>query len=828
LYKYLREDIRVSFMATTFDGIINEPIVDYVGKDGFFWWFGEVVDNKDPLRIGRVKVRIIGWYTGTDDKFRESMPDADLPWAVVLQSTNQSGIDGTGESAGQLQAGAMVMGFFMDGQEAQAPVVMGVVRAQKNDSTENGLIQGIFNQKHTTLSKTLESPGNGPIQGGDGGGPSTATQPAPGSKAKPSSANPLQDIAKLTDSSHVIPEANALDSNFEKHLESMFGELAYTVSHIVPSNGNLVNIIDGTVTNVEALIGKIKNLVSGIFSEALAGLKELILQQISKIVKKIRLFGKTGIPLIITAAIQSIIQLVLSLMCNSDASFLNQALSIMNNFSGFILGLVGQALNSIISMLSKAFDSLVNSIICAINDAYDTIRGIISVIKAAVSVAKAVSEVIKKGTGFFENLEKIDINTISSITSIISLILGLLVTQCDRTVPVDKLSNFVPFFGSTSCASGTPAGLGGTGPGECGSGGRVGGFSASLNAAANLVQSVVKTADPYKTTVKNFENGYAQAQLSTPGQLATITKYPSGATHTSIRHNSETYQKWKKEIDNQKKGAQPSQLTEGNPKNTVIGDEYEFFGATDYRYHKDHAISNKGKFVHTVEGDYKLKIVGNMDVEIDGRLAFRVKGAPQVSTNTGGSTGNPSKQAKNMILFDSDTEISSRGKIEMQGVGTTTAAKPGTDVKIVSDNLNLNAPSLNINCTNDLKLCAGNAIYVETPSLIRNINMPPLPRAKAGIFTIMFGSYDMIMKPGLGTDTVPRYTVTNTLGPIKMTSGTPGVFITAGAGAMVLSCLKGALSINAASGPLSIFSGSAMNLTATATMALTAAVIKLN
>jgi hypothetical protein len=36
------------------------------------------------------------------------------------------------------------------------------------------------------------------------------------------------------------------------------------------------------------------------------------------------------------------------------------------------------------------------------------------------------------------------------------------------------------------------------------------------------------------------------------------------------------------------------------------------------------------------------------------------------------------------------------------------------------------------------------------------------------------------------------------------------------------------MSINAASGPMSIFSGSTMNLTATATMALTAAVIKLN
>jgi hypothetical protein len=818
-------------MATTFDGIINEPTVDYLGKDGFFWWFGEVVDNRDPLRINRVKVRIMGWYTGTDDKFRESMPDSDLPWAVVLQPTNQAGVDGTGESSGQLQPGAMVMGFFLDGQEAQSPVVMGVIRAQKTDSSENGLIQGIFNQKHTSLSETLLTTSNGPVQGGEGGGPTTAVEAPPGSKPKPSAANPLQSISNLTDASYNIPEANALDSNFERHLESMFGELAYTVSHIVNSNGSLVNIIDGTVTNVEALTGKIKNLVSGIFSEALAGLKELILQQISKVIKKIRLFGRTGIPLIITAAIQSIIQLILGLMCNSDASFLNQAIGIMNNFNGFIFGLVGQALDNIITMLSTALDSLVNSIICAINTAYNGIRQIISVIKAAVSVSKAVADVIKNGTAFFENLEKIDLNTITSITSIISLILGMLVTQCDRSVPVDNLSNFVPFYGSTSCDE-SGGGLGGTGPGECGGSGRSrtgGSFPASLNAAANLVQSVVKAADPYKTTVKNFENGYYQAQMSTPGQLATMTRYPSGATHTSIRHNSKTYENWKREVDKQEKGAEPSSITGGNPKDTVIGDEFQFYGATDYRYHKDHAVLNKGKFVHTVEGDYKLKIVGNMDVEIDGRLAFHVKGAPQVSTNSGGNTGSPSKQSKNMILFDSDTEISSRGKIEMQGVGTTTASKPGTDVKVISDNLNLNSPSLNINCTNDLKLCAGNAIYVETPSLVRNINFPPVfPRAKAGIFTLMHGSYDMVMLPALGADALPRYTVTNTLGPIKMTSGAPGVFLTAGAGAMVLTCAAGALSINATSGPMAIFSGSTMNLTATGLLALTAAVIKLN
>ena len=36
---------------------------DFAGRDGFNWWVGEVEDILDPSQLGRVKVRIIGWYT---------------------------------------------------------------------------------------------------------------------------------------------------------------------------------------------------------------------------------------------------------------------------------------------------------------------------------------------------------------------------------------------------------------------------------------------------------------------------------------------------------------------------------------------------------------------------------------------------------------------------------------------------------------------------------------------------------------------------------------------------------------------------------------------
>ena len=41
---------------------------DVMGRDGFTWWIGEVESIKDPQMIGRVKVRIVGWYTGAGAK----------------------------------------------------------------------------------------------------------------------------------------------------------------------------------------------------------------------------------------------------------------------------------------------------------------------------------------------------------------------------------------------------------------------------------------------------------------------------------------------------------------------------------------------------------------------------------------------------------------------------------------------------------------------------------------------------------------------------------------------------------------------------------------
>ena len=93
---------------------------DFMGHN-FIWWYGVVEDRKDPLYLGRVKVRCIGFHT--DDK--EDIPTEDLPWAQVIQPITSAAISGIGITPTGPVEGTHVFGFFRDGKQGQEPVVIG-------------------------------------------------------------------------------------------------------------------------------------------------------------------------------------------------------------------------------------------------------------------------------------------------------------------------------------------------------------------------------------------------------------------------------------------------------------------------------------------------------------------------------------------------------------------------------------------------------------------------------------------------------------------------------------------------------------------------------
>ena len=120
--------------------MLENPLLktNFLGNDGYKWWIGQIVEetnwapnmSEKPLEKVkdfkgfdyRYKVRILGYHT--DD--RNDLPDKDLPWAsVLLPVTAGSGQGGASQSP-NLRQGNFVFGFFMDGDDAQQPVITGV------------------------------------------------------------------------------------------------------------------------------------------------------------------------------------------------------------------------------------------------------------------------------------------------------------------------------------------------------------------------------------------------------------------------------------------------------------------------------------------------------------------------------------------------------------------------------------------------------------------------------------------------------------------------------------------------------------------------------
>jgi hypothetical protein len=112
--------------------MIDESLLksNFIGRDGFRWWIGQIAPedvqkqlNKDAKEGwgNRLKVRIMGYhpYNVTE------LPNKDLPWAQVLLSTS----DGTGAANyatnHKVRPGDIVFGFFLDGDNAQIPVIFG-------------------------------------------------------------------------------------------------------------------------------------------------------------------------------------------------------------------------------------------------------------------------------------------------------------------------------------------------------------------------------------------------------------------------------------------------------------------------------------------------------------------------------------------------------------------------------------------------------------------------------------------------------------------------------------------------------------------------------
>jgi hypothetical protein len=115
----------------------------------FLWWVGQIADDstwRDNIVPGkfqspetipgwgrRYKVRIIGIH----DKEETTIPSDQLPWANIMYPVTAGGGQTNASQTPNLRQGNFVFGFFLDGQDQQVPVIMGVLGNNAQTALKN-------------------------------------------------------------------------------------------------------------------------------------------------------------------------------------------------------------------------------------------------------------------------------------------------------------------------------------------------------------------------------------------------------------------------------------------------------------------------------------------------------------------------------------------------------------------------------------------------------------------------------------------------------------------------------------------------------------------
>jgi hypothetical protein len=248
--------------------MIDESLLksNFLGRDGFRWWIGQIppTESQDGQINGagwgnRSKVRIMGYHPYNTVE----LSNEDLPWAQVLLSTT----DGTGAANygtnHKLKQGDTVFGFFLDGDNAQIPVIVGCFgRTDQVPSTEYA---GAF-IPFTGYTSRIPNDGTR-IKKNEASEQTTEAQKSP-YYLPPQTANSINQLAWFSGTGDTLQLATAKPGS---KMEKISTELENAIKFLqdLKSFPNLAQ--EWIDTKVEELCEQISQKIQGITTEIVSG-----------------------------------------------------------------------------------------------------------------------------------------------------------------------------------------------------------------------------------------------------------------------------------------------------------------------------------------------------------------------------------------------------------------------------------------------------------------------------------------------------------------------------------------------------------------------------
>jgi len=379
--------------------MIEESLLksNFIGKDGFRWWIGQIPPveawegqaNKKGWGT-RYKVRILGYHPYN----KADLPDKDLPWAgVVVPPTAGTGAANFAQSM-KLRQGDVVIGFFLDGDNGQVPMIMGSfgrTSSVPNDAPSEAFVPFSGYSKRVQPSSRINASQTNEDTAESNRSPATASKNTVNSKNKDIENNldKFKSISKTMGASEVSADAcgDSFANNISATLDNLFDKVGQgtDIMSEISSATNQIQAFSNSVvsTSIESLYNKmipelqggLDSLYNGTYSAVFAATQNSGMAKLAGIAAQ-----KATIPGV--SALQS------NLDCLPG--------KIVNGLGGAIRGLLQQALSEVVNTGTCVVEQFAGSLLNTINDEIESalsapLAGVSDIMSGAFKVKDILS-----------------------------------------------------------------------------------------------------------------------------------------------------------------------------------------------------------------------------------------------------------------------------------------------------------------------------------------------------------------------------------------------------------------------------------------------------
>jgi hypothetical protein len=345
--------------------MIDESLLksNFIGRDGFRWWIGQIppaaVQDKQINGGGwgvRYKVRIMGYHPANE----QELSNDDLPWAQVLIPPT-AGTGGANRSASvMLTQGDVVFGFFLDGDNAQIPVIMGAFGKTAAVSTTD------YSQPFspfTGYTSRIPKPPKSVLPQGEAGDQNAESQKSP-RHTSPNQATNIgpNDVSYSSVIGSTVQFANASPGStigkINTEINNLLGYVQNITAIIPEGSSYLQNVISFEVQRVTQ---KIQDVVSGLVNGMVNGLYKALAPLINQ---GLKLLYELVYNLVLAATQNPAIAHLAGVsaqtaMVNPVKAIADLIPSISNTIIGGLGGLISSILTSTVSNVAN-FNSCVS------------------------------------------------------------------------------------------------------------------------------------------------------------------------------------------------------------------------------------------------------------------------------------------------------------------------------------------------------------------------------------------------------------------------------------------------------------------------------------